>query len=100
MEDRFGSWMAAIYTVFALSYFTITTATLLKGAGKVVNQALGGKVGANEVVIAMTAIFILYSFIGGLVATAWNMFVQGILIVTLSFLLIPLGWPLVGACTA
>ncbi len=96
VQDRFGSWMAAIYTVFALLYFTITTATLLKGAGKVVNQALGGEVGANEVVVAMTAIFILYSFIGGLVATAWNMFVQGILIVTLSFLLIPLGWPLVG----
>jgi Na+/proline symporter len=96
VQDRFGSGMAAIYTVFALAYFTITTATLLKGAGKVVNQALGGQVGANEVVIAMTAIFILYSFLGGLVATAWNMLVQGILIVTLSFLLIPLGWPLVG----
>ncbi|MFB3902424.1 MAG: sodium:solute symporter [Acidobacteriota bacterium] len=96
VEDRFGAQMAAIYTVFALSYFTITTATLLKGAGKVVNQALGGEVGANQVVIAMTAIFVLYSFAGGLVATAWNMLVQGVLIVTLSFLLIPLGWPLVG----
>src|SRR5690242_10573416 len=37
-EDRFGTWMAAIYTVFALSYFTINTANMLKGAAKVINQ--------------------------------------------------------------
>jgi len=44
----------------------------------------------------MTVIFMLYSFIGGMVSTAWTEFFQGFLIITLSFLLIPLGWNVVG----
>ena len=44
----------------------------------------------------MTAIFILYSFIGGLVASAWTDFFQGFLIIALSFMLIPPGLALVG----
>jgi len=96
MEERYGPWMAGLYTLFALSFLTINTATLLKGAGKVINQALGGDVGVNQVIVGMTVVFIFYSFIGGRLATAWNMVVQGVLIVTLSFMLIPLGWSLVG----
>jgi Na+/proline symporter len=41
-------------------------------------------------------LFILYSFVGGLVAAAWTDLFQGLLIIVLSFLLIPMGWNLVG----
>jgi Na+/proline symporter len=99
MEDRYGPWMAGIYTIFALCYFTINTANMLKGAAKVINQAAGGGIGVNEIVIAMTVIFILYSFIGGLEAAAWTDFFQGFLIILLSFMLIPLGWSVVGGTT-
>jgi len=95
-EDRYGIWMGMVYTIFALAYFTLNTASMLKGAGKVINQAAGGDIGVNNVVIAMTVIFILYSFIGGLIATAWTDFFQGFLIIALSFMLIPLGWSAVG----
>src|SRR4029453_8914817 len=43
-----------------------------------------------------TAMFILYSFVAGLVASAWTDLLQGFLIIVLSFLLIPLGWREVG----
>jgi Na+/proline symporter len=95
-EDRYGSWMGAIYIVFALCYFIINTGSMLKGAGKVISQATGGAVGTNEIVVAMTVMFILYSFVGGLVAAAWTDLFQGVLIIVLSFMLIPLGWSLVG----
>ena len=95
-EDRYGIWMGGVYTVFALAFFTLNTASMLKGAAKVINQAAGGDVGVNNVVIAMTVIFILYSFVGGLIATAWTDFFQGFLIIALSFMLIPLGWSAVG----
>ena len=88
-EDRYGSWMAALYIVFALCYFIINTGSMLKGAGKVISQATGGGVGANEIVVAMTVMFILYSFVGGLVAAAWTDLFQGILIIALSFMLDP-----------
>ena len=95
-EDRYGSWMAAIYIVFALCYFIINTGSMLKGAGKVISQATGGGVGVNDIVVAMTVMFILYSFVGGLVAAAWTDLFQGFLIIALSFMLIPLGWDVVG----
>ena len=95
-EDRYGSWMAAIYIVFAMCFFIINTGSMLKGAGKVISQATGGGVDANDIVVVMTVMFILYSFVGGLVAAAWTDLFQGILIIALSFMLIPLGWHGVG----
>jgi Na+/proline symporter len=95
-EDRYGAWMGGVYTVFALAYFTLNTASMLKGAAKVINQAVGGDAGVNNIVITMTVIFILYSFVGGLIATAWTDFFQGFLIIALSFMLVPLGWSAVG----
>src|SRR5262245_20458148 len=68
----------------------------LKGAAKVINHATGGGLGVNETVISMTVIFIVYSFIGGLEAAAWTDFFQGFLIIILSFMLIPLGWSVIG----
>ena len=95
-EDRYGSWMGGIYIVFAMCFFIINTGSMLKGAGKVISQATGGQIGANEIVVAMTVIFVLYSFVGGLVAAAWTDLFQGILIIALSFMLVPLGWQVVG----
>jgi Na+/proline symporter len=95
-EDRYGPWMGAIYIVFALCFFIINTGSMLKGAGKVISQATGGGVGANEIVVAMTVMFMLYSFVGGLIAAAWTDLFQGFLIIALSFMLIPLGFQVVG----
>jgi Na+/proline symporter len=95
-EDRYGSWMGGIYIVFAVCYLVINTGSMLKGAGKVISQATGGGVAVNEIVVAMTVMFILYSFVGGLVAAAWTDLFQGFLIIILSFMLIPLGWSVVG----
>ena len=95
-EDRYGPVMGAIYIVFAVCFFIIETGSLLKGAGKVISQATGASTGVNEIVAAMTVMFILYSFVGGLVASAWTDLFQGFLIIVLSFMLIPLGWQEVG----
>jgi Na+/proline symporter len=95
-EDRYGPFMGAIYIVFAVCFFIIETGGLLKGAGKVISQATGATTGVNEIVAAMTVMFILYSVVGGLVASAWTDLFQGLLIIVLSFMLIPLGWHVVG----
>ena len=90
-EDRYGEWMGAVYTVFALAYFTFNMGAMLKGAGKLVSVASGEVISANAVVLAMTVTFLLYSFVGGLVSAAYTDFVQSLFIVALSFLLIPIG---------
>jgi Na+/proline symporter len=95
-EDRYGRFMGTSYIVFAVCFFIIETGGLLKGAGKVISQATGATAGVNEIVVVMTLMFILYSFVGGLVASAWTDLLQGFLIIVLSFMLIPLGWHAVG----
>jgi len=92
VEDRYGPWMGAVYTVFAMLFFMVNMAGMLKGAGKVISQATGGNVPVNEIVVVMTLVFAFYSFVGGLSSAAWADMLQGLLILTLSFLLIPLGW--------
>jgi Na+/proline symporter len=96
MEDRYGSLMGAVYIVFAICFFIIETGGLLKGAAKVISQATGATAGVNEIVAAMTVMFVIYSFVGGLVASARTDLFQGVLIIVLSFMLIPLGWHAVG----
>lgn len=96
MEDRYGTGMSALYLCFALIFFIINIASILKGAAKVLNEVIGGGFDVNEFVLVLAAIFILYSFIGGLVASVWTDLIQGTLIIVLSFLLIPLGWRSVG----
>lgn len=96
VEDRYGPWMGACYMVFAFGFFTITMASMHKGAAKVISQAAGGHVPVDALILAMTVVFVLYSFVGGLVAAAWTDFLQGFLIIVLSFLVVPVGWRLVG----
>jgi Na+/proline symporter len=96
VEDRYGTWMAFLYTIFAIAFFTINLASMLKGAAKVISHAGGTPEAANQIVYAMTVVFIVYSFVGGLLSAAWTDFFQGFLIIALSFMLIPLGWSVVG----
>ncbi len=95
-EDRFGNLMGGVYTVFALCYFTFNMGAMLKGAGKLVSVASGDVVSPNMVVLVMTATFLGYSLVGGLVSAAYTDFVQSLFIIVLSFLLIPLGLREVG----
>ena len=97
VEDRYGRRLAMVYTLFAIAYFVFNQGAMLKGAGKAISVATGGQaVSPNEVVFAMTAAFIVYSFFGGLVASAYTDFVQSFLIILLSVMLIPAGLSRVG----
>jgi Na+/proline symporter len=96
MEDRYGPALGGLYTVFAFIFFIINIASILKGGAKILDEVLGGRLGVDHIVMGFALIFILYSFTGGLVASVWSNFIQGLLIIVLSCLLIPLGWSLVG----
>ncbi|NLS92807.1 MAG: sodium:solute symporter family protein [Planctomycetaceae bacterium] len=100
VTERYGRSLGFIYTVFALSYFVFSQGAMLKGAGKVVSVATGGEmISPNGVVVTMTVAFLLYGFFGGLIASAYTDFVQGFLIIFMSFMLIPAGLTAVGGFT-
>jgi Na+/proline symporter len=97
VEDRYGRTLALVYTLYAVTILVVCQGVMLKGAGKIISVATGGDVmSPNGVVAAMTVAFLLYSFFGGLVAAAYTDFVQGFLIIVLSFMLIPVGLQAVG----
>lgn len=99
IEDRYGSKMGMIYSVFAITFFVFNMGVMLQGAAKVISVALGSVVSPNMVVFFMTVAFLLYSFVGGLIAAAYTDFVQSFLIITLSVMLIPLGLKEIGGFT-
>lgn len=100
IEDRYGRGLALLYTVFAVAFFVFNQGAMLKGAGKIISVATGGEIiSPNGVVVVMTVAFVLYSLFGGLVASAYTDFVQGFLIIMLSFMLIPAGLSAVGGFT-
>jgi Na+/proline symporter len=91
MEDRYGRNMGLFYTVFAIAFFVFNMGAMLQGAAKVISVVIGDRISSNHVVLLMTLAFILYSYFGGMVASAYTNFIQAILIIVLSMLIIPFG---------
>ncbi len=91
IEDRYGKKMGVFYSVFAILYFIFAQGALLKGGGKVIAVAMGDMLTVNTIVMVMSLAFLLYSFFGGMVASAHANFIQAMMIIILSFLLIPFG---------
>lgn len=96
VEDRYGRALGCFYALFAVAFFVFCQGAMMQGAAKIVAVATGGAISANMVVVGMTVAFILYSFFGGIVASAYTDFIQGFLIIVLSFMLIPSGLHVVG----
>ncbi|PKQ44452.1 sodium:solute symporter family protein [Confluentibacter flavum] len=99
IEDRYGKKMGLFYSIFAILFFIFAQGAMLKGAGKVISIATSNMISTDGVVYAMTVAFIIYSFFGGLVSSAYATFIQGFMIIVLSIMLIPLGIGEVGGIT-
>lgn len=99
-EDRYGSGAALLYTVFALVYFILNQAVMLAAAAKVFSVVTGGEVQPMPAILGMTVVFVIYSYLGGLVSAATTDFVQSFFIIIMSFMLIPLGLGKIGGVGA
>ncbi len=96
VEDRYGKSMGIFYSVFAILFFIFAQGAMLKGAGKVISVATSNMISPDGVIIGMTIAFIIYSFFGGLVSSAYATFIQSLMIIVLSIMLIPMGLGEVG----
>ena len=88
---RYGRGLEMLYALVGLFYFGLSIALLLRGAGAAISGATGGAVPTDASVIALAVLFSTYVMAGGLVAAVYTDLLQGLMIIVLSFLLVPAG---------
>ena len=91
MDARYGRKVGLLYGIYAVLFLMINMSAMQNGAAKVVSAATGGAIPHGWVVWSMTFIFVAYSFLGGRISAAVTDVIQSLLIIILSFLIIPFG---------
>lgn len=86
---RFNRSVAMLFAIVALMQYTVNIGVMLKGSAHVIEASTGGLVDADWAIALMTVLFVAYGVAGGLHAAVLTDFIQGILTVLFSFLLLP-----------
>ena len=95
-EQRYDSSVGGLYAIVGVSQLTLNLGVLLLGGSKMVEAVSNGAIPANYAVVAMTVMFVAYGVAGGLAAAIFTDFIQGILTIILSFMLLPVALKAVG----
>jgi len=95
-EARYDRSVAMLYALVGCLNLSVNIGVMLKGSGAVVDASTGGAVSSNLAIALMTVLFVTYGMAGGLSAAIVTDFVQGILTIVLSFLLLPFVFDAVG----
>ena len=88
-EARFSPSVAMLFAVVGMLNLSINIGVMLKGAGAVIDASTAGLVSSNIAIVAMTVMFVIYGIAGGLSAAIITDFIQGVLTVVFSFVLLP-----------
>ncbi len=95
-EVRYGRGVSGLYAVMGILQMLVAIGVMLKGSGAMVEAVSGGAISANLAIITMTVMFVIYGVAGGLIAAITTNFVQGLLTIVLSFLILPFALAKVG----
>jgi Na+/proline symporter len=88
-EARFGPSVAMLFALVGMLNLSINIGVMLKGAGAVIDASTAGLVSSDIAIAAMTVMFVIYGMAGGLSAAIITDFIQGVLTVIFSFVLLP-----------
>ena len=99
-RERFGRASAVLYTVVASVGMTVFFGGVLLATTRTVQGMMGPAAAPDEgqavdwwffgILLVTTAVFVLYGYWGGIVAAIRTDMIQGLMIIALSFLAIPL----------
>ncbi len=95
-EHRFSTPAATLYSVYGIMISIVFMAGALFGSGKMVEGLTGGELPYGWAVAVMTVMFVVYGMAGGLTAAIITDFVQGILTLVFSVLLLPFLYAKIG----
>jgi len=89
-ELRYDRGVAALYSVLGLGKFMVTIGLMLAGSTAIIDAITGGQLPSHMVIFVITILFVTYGMAGGLGAAIVTDFIQGILTLLFSFMLLPL----------
>ncbi|TWT29219.1 Sodium/pantothenate symporter [Posidoniimonas corsicana] len=88
-ELRYDRSVGVLFAVVGVASLMAKIGLLLEGVGAMVDACTGGAVSATLAIMVVTALFVTYGMAGGLGAAIVTDFVQGLMTVLFSFLLLP-----------
>ena len=95
-EYRYSARTAALYSFVGVLIHVSNIGLMLLATGAVVEAISGGAIPSIVAIIVTTVLFVTYGLAGGLAAAIITDFVQGILTILLSFMLLPYALRMVG----
>ncbi|MFH1718211.1 MAG: sodium:solute symporter family protein, partial [Planctomycetota bacterium] len=95
-EARYNRSVAMLYAVIGMLNLSVNIGLMLRGSSEVISASTQGLLSANVAIVVMTIVFVVYGVAGGLAAAIITDFIQGILTIIFSFLLLPLVMNAVG----
>ena len=86
---RFGDSFAVAFAIVGIASMAIKIGILLKGSAALIESGSGGMVAAEVAIPVITVLFVAYGAAGGLSAAIITDFIQGVLTLIFSFILLP-----------
>ena len=95
-DARYDKSVSGLFAVVGVLQLMVAMGTMLIGSSAIITAVSGGAITKWEAIWTMTILFVIYGVAGGLAAAVVTDFVQGILTIVLSFMLLPSALYLVG----
>lgn len=95
-QYRYSHSTAVLYAAVGILIHMTTMGVMLLASGKLVQAISGGAISSSVAIVVMTVLFLAYGVAGGLSAAIITDFIQGILTLVLSFLVLPFALQAVG----
>jgi len=95
-DARYGRSVAVLFALVGMLQLTINIGVMLKGSSAMITAVTGGSIDPDLAILGMTAMFVIYGVAGGLSAAIVTDFIQGLLTIVLSFLILPFALEAVG----
>ncbi len=89
-EARYDRSVAFLYAIVGMLNLSVNIGLMLRASSEVISASTQGLLSANAAIAVMTVVFVAYGVAGGLAAAILTDFIQGILTIIFSFLLLPL----------
>ncbi|MBT4097865.1 MAG: sodium:solute symporter family protein, partial [Gemmatimonadetes bacterium] len=95
-EIRYGPSVAVLFAAVGMLQLMFSIGLMLKGSSAMIGAISGGQINPELAIGAMTVMFVTYGVVGGLSSAIITDFVQGLMTILLSFLLLPFALSAVG----